>query len=162
MRKEDAPPPPPPAAPQINLKPYNPTGQHRTTLMTERRVTDRCKRVFSCQPSASWGQMWGAQSRWIKSGQTVHKLIFQTANRAVSAIVHSAKTAYYSTKICASSTCKQLYNIANTLLGQSESSPPSSTLHPQAFLDFFANKIETILHSLDTDLTSLLTVWILI
>ena len=99
-----------------------------------------------------------AERQWIKSGLTVHKLIFQTANSVVNAIVHSAKTAHYNTKILACSTSKQLHNITNTLLGQSESSPLPSTVHPshlpQAFADFFANKIATIRHSLDIDSTS--------
>ena len=103
----------------------------------------------------------GAERQWIKSGLTVHKLIFQTANSAVNAIVHSAKTAYYNSKILACSTSKQLHNITNTLLGKSESSPLPSTVHhshlPQAFADFFANKIATIRHSLDIDSTSSLT-----
>ena len=100
------------------------------------------------------------ERQWIKSGLTVHKLIFQTASSAVNAIVHSAKTAYYNTKIFACSTSKQLqlHNIANTLLGKSESSPLPSTVHPshlpQAFADFFANKTGTIRHSLDIDFTS--------
>ena len=99
-----------------------------------------------------------AERQWIKSGLTVHKLIFQTANSAVSAIVHSAKTAYYNTKILACSTSRQLHNITNTLLGKSESSPLPSIVHPshlpQAFADFFASKIATIHHSLDIDSAS--------
>ena len=52
-----------------------------------------------------------AERQWIKSGLTVHKLIFQTANSAVHAIVHSAKTAYYNTKILACSTSNTLWPI---------------------------------------------------
>ena len=117
--------------------------------------------VLSCWPSASWSQTWEAQSRETMDQMTVHKLIFQTANNVVNSIVHSAKTAYYSTDILAYCSSKQLHYITNTLLGKSESSPHPSTVHPshlpQAFSDFFANKIDTIRHSLDTDSTSLPT-----
>ena len=96
--------------------------------------------VFHC-PSSPWFSLVGPQlleakrerrrveRQWIKSGLTVHKLIFQSANSAANAFnVQSAKTAYYITKILACSTSKQLHNITNTLLRKSESStscPPS-------------------------------------
>ena len=130
-------------------------------------------RLVSHRPPSPWFSLVGpqlleakrerhrAERQWIKSGLTVHKLFFQTANSAVNAIVHSAKTAYYNTKILACSTSRQLHNITNTLLGKSESSPLPSTVHPshlpQAFADFFANKIGTICHSLNIDSTSLPT-----
>ena len=100
-----------------------------------------------------------AERQWIKSGLTVHKLIFQSANSAVNAIFHPAKTVTYSNEKYNS--CMQLHNITNILLGKSESSPLPSNVHPshfpQAFSDFCANKTDTAPHSLDTDSTSLPT-----
>ena len=67
----------------------------------------------------------------------------------------------YYTNILACPTSKQLYNVTNTLLCKSDSSSLPSTVHPsrlpRAFTDFFASKIDTIRHSLNTDSTSLLT-----
>ena len=153
--------------------PSSADGLHQTLTDLLNQHAPASTRLVSHRPPSPWFSLVGpqlleakrerrrAERQWIKSGLTVHKLIFQTANSAVNAIVHSAKTAYYNSKILACSTSKQLHNITNTLLGKSESSPLPSTVHhshlPQAFADFFANKIATIRHSLDIDSTSSLT-----
>ena len=94
-----------------------------------------------------------AERQWIKTGLTVHKQIFQAANKAVTEIVHSAKTAFYNEKILAATTSKQLYNITNSLLGKHESSSLPKSIHPsrlsQAFSDSFDSKIETLRQGLD-------------
>ena len=145
-------------------------GLHQTLSNLLNQHAPASTRLVSHRPPSPWFSLVGPQlleakrekrravRQWIKCGLTVHKLIFQTANSAVNAIVHSAKPAYYNTKILACSTSKQLHNITNNLLGKSESSPLPSTVHssrlPQAFVDFFANKIATIHHSLGIDSTS--------
>ena len=150
--------------------PSSADGLHQTLTGLLIQHAPASTRLVSHRPPSPWFSLVGpqlleakrerrrAERQWIKSGLTVHRLIFQTANSALNAIVHSAKTAYYNTNILACSTSKQLHNITNTLLGKSESSPLPFTVHPshlpRAFADFFANKIATIRHSLDIDSTS--------
>ena len=59
-----------------------------------------------------------AERRWISSGLTVHKQMYNAAKKEVTALVHSAKTTYFSTKITESTTCKQLFGITNKLLSR--------------------------------------------
>ena len=80
-----------------------------------------------------------AERRWLKSKLTVHKLIKQI----VTNLVDKAKQAYYSAKIQSSTTCKQLLQNFNTILGKSRSSPLPSTFDsddlPNAFSDYFTD-----------------------
>eukprot|EP00745_Piridium_sociabile_P003165 TRINITY_DN11904_c0_g1_i15.p2 TRINITY_DN11904_c0_g1~~TRINITY_DN11904_c0_g1_i15.p2 ORF type:complete len:107 (-),score=22.28 TRINITY_DN11904_c0_g1_i15:22-342(-) len=74
-----------------------------------------------------------AERQWLKTGLTVHKQIFQAANKAANNIIHFAKTAYYNAKILACTTQKQLFSLTNSLLGKSSdtalpSKIPSSDL----------------------------------
>ncbi len=95
-----------------------------------------------------------AERQWLKSGLTVHKQIFRAANKLVNTVVSEAKTAYFSAKILASPTSKNLFNVTNSLLGKTKSSllPSSSPLSelPQRFSDYFQNKVDTIRSNLDS------------
>ena len=100
-----------------------------TRLVSHRRPSQRFSLVGPQLLEAKRDRL-RAEIPWIKSGLTIHKPIFQTAHSAANAIVHSAKTAFYSTKILACSTSKQLHSITNTLFSKSESSPFPSTVYP--------------------------------
>ena len=89
-----------------------------------------------------------AERRWLKSKLTVHKQIHDSIKQKVRNLVDKAKQAYYSAKIQSSTTCKQLFQNFNTILGQSRSSPLPSIFDsddlPKVFLDYFTEKIRTI------------------
>ena len=158
---------------KLAVAPPSADGLHQTLSDLLNQHDPASTRLVYHRPPTPWFSLVGphllearcerrrAGRQWMRSGLTVHKHIFQTANTAVNAIAHSEETAYYSTNILACSTCKQLYSITNTLLRKSESASLPSTVHPsrlpRAFTDFFVNKIDTIRSSLDTDSTSLLT-----
>ena len=89
-----------------------------------------------------------AERRWLKSKLTVHKQIYDSIKQIVTNLVDKAKQAYYSAKIQSSTTCKQLFQNFNTILGKSRSSPLPSTFDsddlPNVFSDYFTEKIRTI------------------
>ena len=89
-----------------------------------------------------------AERRWLKSKLTVHKQIYGSIKQIVTNLVDKAKQAYYSAKIQSSTTCKQLFQNFNTILGKSRSSPLPSTFDsddlPNVFSDYFTEKIRTI------------------
>ena len=89
-----------------------------------------------------------AERRWLKSKLTVHKQIYDSIKQKVTNLVDKAKQAYYSAKIQSSTTCKQLFQNFNTILGKSRYSPLPSTFDsddlPNVFSDYFAEKIRTI------------------
>ena len=78
----------------------------------------------------------------------VHKQIYDSIKQKVTNLVDKAKQAYYSAKIQSSTTCKQLFQNFNTILGKSRSSPLPSTFDsdnlPNVFSDYFTEKICTI------------------
>ena len=92
-----------------------------------------------------------AERWWFKSKLTVHKQIYDSIKQIVTNLVDKAKQAYYSAKIQSSTTCKQLFQNFNTILGKSRSSPLPSTFdsdHLQnVFSDYFTEKICTIRNS---------------
>ena len=77
-----------------------------------------------------------AERRWL----TVHKQIYDSIKQKVTNLVDKAKQAYYSAKIQSSTTCKQLFQNFNTILGKSRSSPLPSTFDsddlPNVFSDY--------------------------
>ena len=85
-----------------------------------------------------------AERRWLKSKLTVHKQIYDSIKQIVTNLVDKAKQAYYSAKIQSSTTCKQLFQNFNTILGKSRSSPLPSTFDsddlPNVFSDYFNEK----------------------
>ena len=89
-----------------------------------------------------------AERRWLKSKLAVHKQIYDSIKQIVTNLVDKAKQAYYSAKIQSSTTCKQLFQNFNTILGKSRSSPLPSTFDsddlPNVFSDYFTEKIRTI------------------
>ena len=76
----------------------------------------------------------------VETVLTVHKQIFQAANKFVNSLLNTAKSAYFNSKILACSTSKQLYNVTNSLLAKADASPLPSNLPPSdlpsAFSDF--------------------------
>ena len=80
-----------------------------------------------------------AEIRWLKSKLTVHKQIYESIEQKVTNLADKAKQAYYSAKIQSSTTCKQLFQNFNTILGKSRSSPLPSTFDsgdlPNVFSD---------------------------
>ena len=89
-----------------------------------------------------------AERRWLKSKLTVHKQIYDSIKQKVTNLVDKAKQAYYFAKIQSSTTCKQLFQKFNTILGKSRSAPLPSTFDsddlPNVFSDYFTEKIRTI------------------
>ena len=124
------------------------------------------RRKVSCRPLSPWFASVGpellqakrerrqAERHWLKSGLEIHKQIFRAANNLVTNIVDKAKCSFYSAKILACTTSRQLFSITNSLLGKVKSTPlPSSipmTELPQCFSDFFHCKIATIRQALDS------------
>ena len=88
------------------------------------------------------------QAAWLKSKLTAHKQIHDSIKQKLTNLVHKAKQAYYSAKIQSSTTCKQLFQNFDTILGKSRSSPLPSTFDsddlPNVFSDYFTEKIRTI------------------
>ena len=76
--------------------------------------------------------------------------------------MHAAKIYFYSTKILASNTSRQLFSITNSLLGKVKSSPLPSSIPlselPQHFSDFFHSKVTSIRRNLDSTTVTLLSV----
>ena len=74
-------------------------------------------------------------------------------NKLVTKLVHKARTTYYCNKINESLSCKQLFSVANQLLGNKKLSPLPTAFPlidlPKRFLDFFKDMIETIRNKLD-------------
>ena len=89
-----------------------------------------------------------AERRWLKSKLTVHKQIYDSIKQKVTNLADKAKQAYYSAKIQCRTTCKQLFQNVNTILGKSRSSPLPSTFDsddlPNVFSDYFTEKIRSI------------------
>ena len=98
-----------------------------------------------------------AERLWLKTGLTVHKQLYNNEKKKkkklVTKLVHKAKTTYYCNKIKESLSCKQLFSVANQLVGNKKPSPLPTVFPlidlPKRFLDFFKDKIETIRNKLD-------------
>ena len=89
----------------------------------------------------------------LKRGLTVHTKLYNSTRKHVTKLVHKAQTAYCCNKINKSLSCKQLFSVANQMLGNRKPSPVPTVFSlidlPKRFLDFFKNKIETIRNKLD-------------
>ena len=68
---------------------------------------------FQCQKR----QRRRAERLLLKTGLTVHKQLNNSARKLVTKLVHKAKTTYDCNKINESLSCKQLFSVANQLLG---------------------------------------------
>ena len=105
-------------------------------------------RAISSQLRETKIQRRRAERAWKKSRLTVHKEIYDAAKRKVANLVDTAKTAFYSSLVSGSRTCKQLFQNTSRLLGKTKSvSLPSVSdikILPNMFADFFCNKILTI------------------
>ena len=89
-----------------------------------------------------------AERRWLKSRLTVHQQIYDSIKQKVTDLVDKAKKTYFSAKIESSTTCKQLFQNFNSMLGKHFSSPPPSAFDsddlPIVFSEYFTEKIRTI------------------
>ena len=89
-----------------------------------------------------------AERRWLKSKLTVREQIYDSIKQDVTNLVDKARQAFYSAKIQSSTTCKQIFQNFNTILGKSRSSPLPSTFDsddlPNVFSDYFTEKIRSI------------------
>ena len=106
---------------------YNSVASELQKLERERRRAERC---------------------WVSSRLTVHKQIYNATKQKVVECVHQAKTAFYSSKVAAASSCKELFKTVTSMLGKTVNVFMPSTHEPSQlpglFSQFFTDKIETI------------------
>ena len=98
-----------------------------------------------------------AERRWLSSKLTVHKEMYIEAKMQVTKIVQNAKSEYYSLKIAKCINCKQLFNVADKLLGRNIALPLPSNVSmeclPGLFSTFFHDKVAKIRGQLDSGMT---------
>ena len=92
-----------------------------------------------------------AERRWLKSGLTVHKQLYESVKHKVIDLVHSAKTTYFSSMILASKTCKDLFRNLNSIMGKERTVSLPSDCNPEnlpnIFSKFFSEKILNLRNS---------------
>ena len=97
-----------------------------------------------------------AERRWLKTGLTVDKQIYGAAKRAVTNIVHKAKSDYFSSQIAQSNCCKELFSVCNKLRGCNSGLSLPTALPvcdlPDAFADYFIRKVKTVRDELDSQM----------
>ena len=85
-----------------------------------------------------------AERRWLSTGLTINKEITNSVKYQISYLLSKEKSTFYSVKMSTSSTVKELYNVANNLLGEITSTALPSAYRtdqlPQVFSDFFVSK----------------------
>ena len=95
-----------------------------------------------------------AERQWLRSKLTVHKHIFNTVKHKIIRLVDKAKTTFYSSKIIASNTCKELFSVTNKLMNKAKCIPLPSSVSidrlPRMFSDFFCQKVSTIRQTIDS------------
>ena len=66
-----------------------------------------------------------AERLWLKTGLTVHRQLYNSGGGGggTKRLVHKTKTTYYCNRINESLSCKQLFSVANQLLGNKKPSP---------------------------------------
>ena len=76
----------------------------------------------------------------------------------VTKIVHNAKSEYFSSKIAKCMNCKQLFNVADKLLGRNIALPLPTSVSveclPKLFSTFFHDKVAKIREHLDSGITT--------
>jgi hypothetical protein len=99
-----------------------------------------------------------AERQWRKDKLTVHKQIMTSVKHKITQLVDSAKTMYYSAKVAAASSCKELFSVANSLVGKVMTSPLPANIQPQQmaqdFSDFFTSKVQLIRDTIDSQVTT--------
>ena len=97
-------------------------------------------------------------SGWRLASPSINRFI-QPQKRAVTNIVHKARTNYFSSKIAQSSCCKELFSVCDKLGGCKSDSPLPTTIPtcqlPDAFADYFVQKVKTIRNELDNQMPTL-------
>jgi len=93
------------------------------------------------------------ERRWLKSGLTVDRQVFSRLKQQVTKFMQQAKTAYYSPKLCASATYRELFLNVNTVPRKVKPSTFPTTYTVEhllgVFSDFFQSKIAAICNNLD-------------
>ena len=96
-----------------------------------------------------------AEKKWLKTGLTIFKQLYDKAKKKVASIIQRARKSYFISKIESCHNAKQLYNIRGTLSGTEKTSPLPTTYAkedlPQVFNSFFQEKNSTIRLQLDSD-----------
>ena len=95
-----------------------------------------------------------AERKWRKTGLTVFKEIYLKENRNYQKFVREKSIKYYSDEMNSCRTSKQIFSVADGLLGRKASSPLPTNIPihelPQTFCDFFTDKIKVIRNDLDS------------
>ncbi|KAK7484638.1 hypothetical protein BaRGS_00024164, partial [Batillaria attramentaria] len=99
-----------------------------------------------------------AERCWLATRLTVHREIMNSVKHKISALVQNAKTAFYSAKVAAATTCRELFRLTGNLMGKCTQTPLPS-IHPphqlaQIFSDFFSEKISSLRIALDSQMSS--------
>jgi len=104
------------------------------------------------------GEKRQAERQWRKSKLTIHEQIMASVRHNITHLVDSAKTTFYSAKVAAASSCKELFSVTNSLLGKVMTSPLPANVRPQqmaeAFSDFFTSKVQAIRDNSDSQIAS--------
>ena len=95
-----------------------------------------------------------AEWEWL-----INKQIYSAAKRAVTNIVHKAKTNCFSSEIAQSSCCQELFSVCDKLRGCKADLPLPTTIPtcelPDAFANYFVQKVKTICNELDNQMPTL-------
>jgi len=129
-----------------------------TTLrsMLDRHAPATTKLIVD-RPSAPWltaeihtakKQRRRAERRWRSTKLEIHRQIYNKQKQHVQTLITDAKQSHFNTKICETTSSKALFSALNDLLGRASDSPLPNNIDPsdlpQAFSDFFDNKIQII------------------
>lgn len=124
----------------------------RHAPLCQRKVSHRKFNPWFSSIAEQFGELKRERRRaercWLKSRLTVHKEMYNSVKKKIASLVENAKTAFFSAKVLASKTCRELFSNLNFLLGKSSASPlPTSHAPealPQVFADYFSDKIQVI------------------
>ena len=133
----------------------------RHAPLRARNVTDR--------PSAPWmtseiksvkSEKRRAERRLRKSGLPEHKSVFKSILSKLNVLIYKSKKKFYESKICASSTSRQLFTFVSEMYGKGNVTilPNNISLNEMSekFNTFFISKISKIRAALDTCTSTIL------
>ena len=98
-----------------------------------------------------------SEKKWLKTGLTIHKDIYDSTKKTISKLVQYGRSKYYNSKINRNTTTKELHKICKHLTGATSSYPlptnyPFEKL-PELFSEYFTNKIHIIRSEFDNSVT---------
>ena len=82
-----------------------------------------------------------AERRWLASGLTVHKQIMNSIKHKITKLVIHATTNYYSRKVAASTSCKELFRLTGNLMGRVRQTPLLSVHPPHQLAQVFSDSV---------------------